>query len=93
MTKVAMTIPPARASQYAQLFEEQGFEVSWEAPFEKSTGVEAEVVHVVFWLKDNAAAGLVGGAAYAAAQGVVRRIRDRFPSVQAEVHEDDAEDS
>jgi hypothetical protein len=42
----------------------------------------------VFWLKNDAATGIVGGAAYAAAQGAVRKIPDPFPSIKAEVEED-----
>ena len=64
-----MEIPPARASQMARFFIDEGFEVSWDGPLEKrSGGFEGELVQIVFWLKDNAASGLVGGAAYAAAQ-------------------------
>ncbi|MHB1886577.1 MAG: hypothetical protein ACYDGN_12915 [Acidimicrobiales bacterium] len=91
MTKVTMEIPAARASQMAQFFLDEGFEVSWDGPLEKRAGgIERELVQTVFWLKDNTASGLVGGAAYAAAQSAVRRIRERFPSVKAEV-QDDAE--
>ncbi|MHB1920381.1 MAG: hypothetical protein ACYCSX_17195 [Acidimicrobiales bacterium] len=91
MTKVTMEIPAARASQMAQFFLDEGFEVSWDGPLAKRAGgIERELVQTVFWLKDNAASGLVGGAAYAAAQSAVRRIRERFPSVKAEV-QDDAE--
>ena len=91
MTKVTVEIPPDRASQMAQFFLDEGFEVSWDGPLEKRAGeIERELVQIVFWLKDNAASGLGGGAAYAAAQSTVRRIRERFPSVKAEV-QDDAE--
>jgi hypothetical protein len=91
MTKVTLEIPPARASQMASFFLDEGFEVSWDPPLEKRAGgVERELVQVVFWLKDNAASGLVGGAAYAAAQSAVRRIRERFPSVKSEVEGDDS---
>jgi hypothetical protein len=95
MTKVTMEIPPARASQIAGFFLEEGFEVSWDGPLEKRAGgFEGELVQIVFWLKDNAASGLVGGAAFAGAQSAVRRIRERFPSVKAEIEGDEsAEDA
>jgi hypothetical protein len=68
-----MESPAARASQMAQFFLDEGFEVSWDGPLEKRAGgIERELVQTVFWLKDNAASGLVGGAAYAAAQSAVR---------------------
>ncbi len=86
-----MEIPAARASQMAQFFLDEGFEASWDGPLEKRAGgIEQELVQVVFWLKDNAASGLVGDAAYAAAQSAVRPVRERIPSVKAEV-QDDAE--
>jgi len=89
MVKVTMEIPPARASQMAQFFKDAGFEdVSWDAPMEKRWGAEAELVQLIYWLKDNAGAGIVGGAAYAAAQSAVRKIRERFPSVEADFEED-----
>jgi hypothetical protein len=92
MTKVTLEIPPARASQMAAFFIEEGFEVTWDGPLEKRAGgFERELVQVAFWLKDNAASGLVGGAAFAAAQSAVRRIRERFPSVKAEIEGDDSE--
>ena len=56
MTKVTVEIPPARASQMAQFFLDEGFEVSWDGPLEKRAGeIERELVQIVFWLKDNAA--------------------------------------
>lgn len=91
--KVTMEIPPARASQMARFFLDEGFEVSWDGPLEKrSGGFEGELVQIVFWLKDNAASGLVGGAAYAAAQSAIRRIKERFPSIQADVEDPDSSD-
>ena len=84
-----MEIPPARASQMAQFFIAEGFDVSWDGPLEKRAGgIDRELVQIVFWLRDNAASGLVGGAAYAAAQSAVRRLRERFPSVKVDIEED-----
>ena len=89
MTKVTIEIPPARASQMAQFFIDEGFEVSWEGPLEKRAGgFEGELVQIVFWLKDNVASGVVGGAAYAAAQKGVRRIRERFPAIKIEIEDE-----
>lgn len=93
MPKVTMEIPPARASQMARFFLDEGFEVSWDGPLEKRAGgFEGELVQFVFWLKDNAASGLVGGAAFAAAQSAVRRIRERFPTIKAEVGDEGESD-
>lgn len=84
--RVAMDIPAARASQIAQLLAQDGLGVSWEAPIEKASGgLEGQLVHIVFWLKDNAASGVVGGAAYAAASEGVRRVRERFPGLEVQV--------
>lgn len=48
VTKVTMDVPPARASQMAQFFIGEGFEVSWDAPLEKRAGGEKELVQIVF---------------------------------------------
>jgi hypothetical protein len=90
--KVTMEIPPARASQMATFFIDERFEVSWDGPLEKrGGGLEGEVVRVVFWLKDTGASGIVGGAAYTAAQNALGRICTRFSSVKAEVQEEEGE--
>lgn len=89
-----MEIPAARAGQMAQFFLEEGFEVTWDGPLEKRAGgFERELVQVVFWLKDNAASGLVGGAAYAAAQSAIRRIKERFPGISADVQDAGSSDA
>ncbi len=88
MTKVTMDIPAARASQFAQMFEEEGLEVSWEGPMEKRAGgFETEIVHIVYYLTSAAGSGVVGGAAYAAAQAAVKKIRARFPAVEVTVED------
>jgi len=91
MPTVTMQIPPSRAGLMAQIFQEEGFQdVSWEAPMEKRAGgPEAELIQVIYSLGGYAVAGVIGGAAYAAAQAAVRRIRERFPDLQAEVSEED----
>jgi hypothetical protein len=93
MPKVIMEIPPARATQIAQLFRDEGLEVSWDGPMEKRAGgVEEQLVQIVYFVKANAAGGVVGGASYALVQAAVRKLRQRFPSVRVTV-EDDGEDS
>lgn len=89
---VAMDIPASRASMFAKIFEDEGLEVSWEGPMEKRAGgFEEQIVHIVYYLKDNAGSGVVGGAAYAAVQAGLKKIRERYPSVTATV-EDHPED-
>lgn len=90
MPKVTVDIPPARASQIAQFFTDEGFDVTWSAPVEKRAGgLEGDLIQVVYFLGINAAAGVVGGTAFAAAQGAARRLRERFPSLKPKVEEDD----
>jgi hypothetical protein len=49
---VTMRIPVSRAGAIAQVFQEEGLEVSWEAPMEKATGAEREAVQVrSTWLR------------------------------------------
>ena len=94
MTKVTMEIPPARASQMAQIFSSEGFEVTWNAPIEKrSGGFETEVVQVIFWLVGSATSGLIGNAAWAAAQRAAQRIRKQFPNVKIDIEDENAGDS
>ena len=42
-----------------------------------------DLVRVVINLKDNAAAGIVGGVAFASAEGAIKKIRKQFPSSEA----------
>ena len=88
MTRVNIEIPPARASQIAEVFEDEGLSVEWEAPMEKRAGIEHELVQVVFYLKDQAGGGVVGGTAYAMAQAGMGKIRKKFPSVGAKIEDD-----
>ncbi len=87
-----MEIPSSRAGMVAEMFKADGVDVSWMGPMEKSAGVGREIVQVVFYLKDNGTSGLVGGAAYAAAQAGVKKLRERFPQVEATIEEDDSDD-
>jgi hypothetical protein len=91
-TRVSMEIPSSRAGMVAEMFNADGVDVSWMGPMEKSAGVERELVQIVFYLKDNGAAGVVGGAAYAAAQAGVKKLRERFPQVDATIEDDSEED-
>jgi hypothetical protein len=91
MTKVRMDIPASRASMFARILQEEGLEVMWEGPMEKRAGVEEQIVQIVFYLKGNAGAGLEDCAVYAAAQGAVTKIHERFPAVKiGEVEQDDS---
>jgi len=81
MTKVRMDIAASRASMFARIFQEEGLEVMWESrPTAKRAGGKRQINQIVFYLKGNSSAGLVGGAAHAAAQGAVKKIHERFPA-------------
>ena len=81
MTKVRMDIAASRASMFARIFQEEGLEVMWESrPMAKRAGGTRQIDQIVFHLKGNSSAGLVGGAAYAAAQRAVKKIHERFPA-------------
>jgi hypothetical protein len=91
MTKVRIDIPASRASMFARILQEEGFEVMWEGPMEKRAGVEEQIVQIVFYLKGKAGAGLEGYGTYAAAQEAVTKIHERFPAARiGEVEEDDS---
>jgi hypothetical protein len=51
----------------------------------KNAAAPEVLVHLFFYLRDNAEAGVVGGAAFAAAQSALRKVRERFPGVSAEL--------
>jgi len=75
-----MDIPASRASMFARIFQEEGLEVMWESrPMAKRAGGR-QIDQIVFYLKGNSSAGIVGRAAYAAAQGAVKKIHERFPA-------------
>jgi len=83
MTKVRMDIPASRASMFARIFQEEGLEVMWESrPVPTPVGGKRQIDHVVFYLKGNSDAGLVGGAVYEAAQRGVEKIHERFPEAK-----------
>jgi hypothetical protein len=91
MTTVRMDIPASRTSMFARIFQDEGLEVMWESPLGKRTGVEEQIVQIVFYLKGNADAGLEGGAAFEAAQRAVTKIHQRFPEAKiGEVQRDDS---
>jgi len=75
---------------FARILQEEGLEVMWEGPLENPAGVEDQIVKIVFYLKGNSEAGLVGGAVYAAAEEAVTKIQERFPEDKiGEVEQDD----
>ena len=49
-------------------------------PHGQTGGRQRQIDQIVFYLKGNSSAGLVGGAAYAAAQGAVKKIHERLPA-------------
>jgi len=75
------------------MFQDEGLEVSWTGPMEKRAGgFEDQIIQVVYFLKDNAGAGIVGGASYAAVQAAVKKIRQKFPAAKVgEIEEDDSD--
>jgi hypothetical protein len=93
MAKVTMEIPSIRTGMFAQFFEEEGLDVSWWGPVEKSAGGGSdELVQIVYFLKANAAGGVIGGASYGLAQGAVRKLRARFPAIEVELEDDGADE-
>ena len=78
-----MDIPASRASMFARIFQEEGLEVMWESrPVPTRVGGKRQIDQVVFYLKGNSDAGLVGGAVYEAAQRAVKKIHERFPEAK-----------
>lgn len=87
-----MEIPPSRAVAFAKIFQDEGLDVSWDAPLEKRTGGgTAEAVQVVYFLVKIAGEGLVAGTTYDAAKRAVRRIREHFPSMEVTVEDDETD--
>jgi len=87
-----MEIPASSAGRIAKMFEDEGFDVTYSAPLQKRAGGLAnELVQIVYYLKDNGGAGIVGGAAYAGVQRVVNRLRERAPDLKVEVKDDDGD--
>ena len=91
MTKVRTDIRASQASMLAGIFQEEDLEVMWESrPMANRVGDKRRFDQIVFYLKGNSDAGLVGGAAYAAAQRAVKKIHERFPAAKiGEVEQDD----
>jgi hypothetical protein len=106
MTEVTIEMPSGRAGMIAQFFEDEGLDVSWkESPTRtparppsrgrekrgwEAAGLVRDVVQVAYFLKANAASGVVGGASYALVQAAVKKIRERFPKLKVEVEDDDS---
>ena len=64
------------------------FEVEFPPP-EERRGVGQDVVHVTMQIASQAEGGLIGAAAIAAVQRIVRTFRERHPGVDAEMENDD----
>jgi hypothetical protein len=58
-------------------------------PPEERRGVGQDVVHVTMQIASQAEGGLVGAAAVAAVQRIVRAFRERHPEVDAEMENDE----
>jgi hypothetical protein len=65
-----------------------GFHVEFDSPTEHR-GVGQELVHLALRLESDVEAGLVGGAAVAAVQRVIRGFRERHPDVDVEADRTD----
>lgn len=61
------------------------------APPEERRGVGQDLVHVVMHIGSEAEAGLIGAAAVATVQRVVRAFKERHPEVTANVENDEVE--
>ena len=58
----------------------------------RAGGIEEQIVQIVYYLKDNAGAGIVGGAGYAAVQSAVKKIRRALPAAKiGEIEQDDSD--
>jgi hypothetical protein len=96
--KVRMKIPATRAGLFAQMFQDEGLEVtrieegSGGADENRYIDLSVPIVQVVYFLKDNAASGVVGGASFAAAQTAVKKIREKFPKAKIGEIEEDSSD-
>jgi hypothetical protein len=91
---IAVEVQKGSVPDVTGLFLEEGLEVTYDGPMEKRAGgFEHEIVQIVFYLKDNAGAGIVGGAGYAAVQAAVKKIREYFPEATiGEIEETEEDD-
>jgi hypothetical protein len=55
-------------------------------------GIGQEIVHLAMRIESDVEAGVVGGAALAAAQRVVRAFKARHPEVDVDVEVDERDD-
>ena len=65
-----------------------GLHVSF-APPEERRGVGQDLVHVTIQIGSEAEAGLIGAAAVATVQRVVRAFKERHPEVDADAENDE----
>ncbi len=74
---------------FAQMLRAENLEVAFEPPLERRSQGGGEVVQVVYWVANNAGAGLVGGASYAAVTRAVDKIREKIPKAQITIDPDE----
>jgi hypothetical protein len=74
---------------FAQVLRDSGLTVNYEPPMERRDGGGEALVHVVYWIADNAGAGLIGGATFAAAAKAVAKLRERFPKAVVNLDEEE----
>jgi hypothetical protein len=80
--------PPSGVRRLAKELEDAGGGgVTYNAPLEKR-GAEESIVQIVVTVGTWAGSGVVGGAAFAAAQHVVRNFLNRHPGTDASVEKD-----
>lgn len=86
MVVVRYSGPPRGAHVLAAQLSDAGLRVDFSPP-EERRGVGQEIVHVLLRVESDVEAGVVGGAALAAVQRVIRAFKNRHPEAQV-----DAED-
>jgi hypothetical protein len=90
MYRITVWTPPERAGMFAQLLRAENLEVTFDPPPERRSQGGGEVVQVVYWVANNAGAGLVGGTAYAAVTRAVDKVRQKIPKARIEVDPDES---
>jgi hypothetical protein len=75
---------------FAQMLKDEGVPVTYDPPMQRRSGV-SEVVQVVYSVVETAKDGVIGGTAFALANGAVKKMQERFPKASIEVHPDSDE--
>jgi len=80
--------PVRGAHMLSKELSDAGLHVDFAAPLERR-GVGQEIVHLAMRVESDAEAGLVGAAAVAAVQRLVRAFKQRHPGIDAEVEDEE----